>query len=69
MIAESDINVELLRQPSNGGQHVGTAPCDVKITHLPSGITATVGYCRSQHRNRLIALHMIEAALTDPELR
>src|SRR3546814_10477901 len=48
-----------------GGQHVGTGPSGVKIVHLPSGIEA---YCiteRSQHKNREIALSMIEAARSE----
>src|SRR3546814_1228371 len=52
-----------------GGQHVGTGPSGVKIVHLPSGIEA---YCiteRSQHKNREIALSMIEAAVTHPYYR
>ena len=69
MIAPEDIKVELLRRPLKGGQHVGVDPCDVKVTHLPTGITATVGFCRSQYRNRCVAIGMIEAALTDPEMR
>lgn len=69
MIPDSDIKVETLRQPSKGGQHVGVDPCDVKVTHIPTGITATVGFCRSQYRNAKVAVRMIEAALTDPEMR
>jgi len=40
----------------------------VKVTHLPTGITAVVGFCRSQYRNRNVAVRMIEAAITDPDL-
>lgn len=68
-IPPEDIKVETLRQPSKGGQHVGVPPCDVRVTHIPTGITATVGFCRSQYRNRIVAVNMIEAAITDPELR
>ncbi|WBT40182.1 peptide chain release factor-like protein [Hyphomicrobium sp. DMF-1] len=69
LLREEDLKVETLRKPSMGGQHVGVDPCDVKVTHIPTGITATVGFCRSQHRNRIVAVGMIEAALTDPEFR
>jgi protein subunit release factor A len=51
---------------SLGGQHVGTGPSGVKVTHVPSGIEAFVDIGRSQHTNRLIAVEMIEAALTHP---
>ena len=52
-----------------GGQHVGTGPCGVKITHIPSGIEACVEVSRSQHVNREIAMNMIEAAITHPRFR
>jgi protein subunit release factor A len=64
MIPEAELKVETLRRDQRGGQHVGTDPCDVRVTHIPTGITATVGCCRSQYRNRNIAVEMIEAALT-----
>lgn len=69
MIPSDDLKVELLRRDRRGGQHVGSDPCDVKVTHIPTGITATVGYCRSQHRNRNVAVRMIESAITDPDLK
>lgn len=68
MIPPEDLKIETLYHPRRGGQHVGSDPHDVKVTHLPTGITATVGVCRSQYRNRMIAVGMIEAALTDPEM-
>lgn len=49
-----------------GGQHVGSGPSGVKVTHIPTGIEACVDLGRSQHINRLIAQDMIEAALTHP---
>jgi protein subunit release factor A len=69
VIPAEDLKVETLRRDHRGGQHVGVEPCDVKVTHVPTGITATVGYSRSQVRNRNIAVRMIESALTDPDLR
>lgn len=69
MIPPEDLKVETLRRDQRGGQHVGVDPCDVKVTHVPTGISATVGYSRSQARNRNIAIRMIESAITDPELR
>lgn len=67
MIKPEDIRLEAWppRKPP-GGQHVGTGPCGVKATHIPTGIEACVGVGRSQHINRLIAVEMIEAALTHP---
>lgn len=67
LVAPDDIRIESWpprKQP--GGQHVGTGPCGVKITHIPTGIEICVGVGRSQHTNRLIAMEALEAALTHP---
>ncbi len=67
LIPHEHLKIEVLRQ-SPGGQQVGTRS-GVKVTHVPTGITATVEMERSQHRNREIAMHMIEAAITHPRFR
>ena len=46
-----------------GGQHVGVNP-GVKITHIDTGTVAICEAARSQHRNREMALEMLETALT-----
>ncbi len=51
-----------------GGQHAGVRS-GVKVEHLPTGLIAIVQSERSQHRNKNIAVRMIEAGLTDPEFR
>lgn len=51
-----------------GGQHAGT-PCGIRITHIPTGITAYVDVGRSQFRNKEIAEDMILAAITHPRFR
>ena len=53
---------------SVGGQRIGTSRA-VSITHLPSGITVTVGCGHSQHRNKAIAMDAILGALTSPHYR
>ena len=67
LIKPEDIRIEAWpsRKPP-GGQHVGTGPSGVKVIHIPSGIEACVEIGRSQHINRMIAVEMIEAALTHP---
>lgn len=52
-----------------GGQVVGSGPAGVRITHLPSGIQCIVNTERSQHKNKSIAMDMIESALTHPFFR
>lgn len=67
LINSEDLAVEAWpRRERPGGQHVGIGPSGVKVTHIPSGIEACVNTCRSQHINRLIAIEMIEAAITHP---
>jgi len=68
VIPPEDIKIEIWPPRNVGGQHVGTAS-GVKITHLPSGITVTCDYERSQHRNRAIALAALEGAITCPMFR
>lgn len=52
-----------------GGQHVGTGPSGVKVTHTPTGIVACVCIGRSQTTNREIAIDMIVSALTHQRFR
>ena len=54
---------------SRGGQHVGTGPSGIKLTYIPGDIEACVNTTRSQHTNRLLAMEMIEAAITHPKYR
>lgn len=70
MIDPAELKVECWPpRKSLGGQHVGTGPSGVKVTHIPSGIEAYVEIGRSQHVNREIAVNMIEAAITHPRYR
>ena len=63
LIPPEDLKVEVVQPHSKGGQHVGYTILPVKVTHIPTGIVATVA-CRSQHKSRQVAVEMIEAALT-----
>jgi peptide chain release factor 2 len=49
-----------------GGQHAGTPASKIRITHIPTDIVAECGVSRSNHKNKTIAIGMIEAALTGP---
>ena len=46
-----------------GGQHAGILATDIRITHMPTGIMAQCGMHRSQHKNRAVAMEMIQWAL------
>lgn len=66
-IRDEDLKVEALTRPP-GGQHVGSES-GIKVTHLPTGLTAICRTERSQHRNRSIALDMLLGGLTSPHYR
>ena len=61
MLRPEDLDVRSYPE-SKGGQHVGV-PCGVRVEHLPTGTVAAVNLTRSQHKNRSIAIEMIEWAL------
>lgn len=68
MLKDEDLKVEVLRTHPRGGQHVGT-DTGIRVTHLPSGITAECDNDRSQHRNRQICIDMILGGLTSTHFR
>lgn len=40
-------------------------PNKIKITHVPTGLVAIVDCMRSQHKNRYVAMSMIEYGLAE----
>lgn len=50
-------------EKDRGGQHVGMSSTAVKVTHVSTGLTATV-HARSQYKSKMIAMEMIEYGLT-----
>jgi protein subunit release factor A len=74
IIPDCDLKIEVIYKETGtterpGGQHAGGPYLDVRATHIPTGIFAQVGYARSQHRNKEVAIEMIEAALTSQKLK
>jgi protein subunit release factor A len=67
LIPPDDLLWEVLRD-KRGGQQVGTSS-GLRCTHIPTGITVTIDVGRSQFRNRILAIEMLEAALTSPHFR
>ena len=49
-----------------GGQQAGMPSSAIRVTHIPTGTVAQVGFNRSQHKNKMIAFEMIEWALEFP---
>jgi peptide chain release factor len=57
------LKVETMRSSGPGGQHANKTQSAVRITHLPTGVTAIAQEERSQHLNRKLATARVLASL------
>lgn len=62
-IDPKDIQVDTFRASGAGGQHVNKTDSAVRVTHLPTKITATCQNSRSQLSNRQTAMDILSARL------
>jgi len=60
-IATSELRVELMRASGHGGQNVNKRETAVRITHLPSGISAHIADERYQGRNKAAATKLVSS--------
>lgn len=70
---QSDLIIERIYEQTGttdrpGGQHAGVPKSSIRVTHIPTGIIAQCGHCRSDHMNKKTAMSMVELALIIAEI-
>ncbi len=60
-----DLKIETYPDRKPGGQVVGLMSTGIRVTHLPTNLIASCEAQRSQSKNRLTALAMIEYGLAE----
>ncbi len=61
----SELRVEAMPPGGPGGQHANKTASAVRVTHLPTGVSATAREARSQGRNRALAMARLAARLAE----
>jgi len=64
-----DIKIETMRSSGPGGQHVNKSETAVRVTHVPTGVSAIAREERSQYLNRKLALARLNAILEEKATR
>ena len=61
---EQDFEFDYFCGTGPGGQHRNKTMSNVKVTHIPTGITATAG-SKSQYNNKKVALSVVKARISE----